>query len=482
MLVPHVSAVADFDLIQEDAAVDQQYIDEMTELLARRRPARRTAFMLGGGKKRYGESATRQARAAHERQAGPVSPRRQHRRFGGGARRAHRCVRRDVDLERVLALGALQPVARRPRRRRRTSRSRCATPARSHRPTRSRSRPITDGAQRHRSVHDTTSYLYNPAHRWYYFRDMTPRRGARVQVARHRSRCARPRAPTPRSPTRPARRVSRPRAERRDARRSRCSTDARRTIERDTTWRLTVDDVVERAARSPTSRIPNRRTSAANLEAIVAQHERGGGLTTEGVEGALAHADVPRCATASRSTATSPTPPASTTLRLAAADLPHRAAAFGHHLLPVPVRPGPRAADAAHLGGRTAGAAAGDRRRVGAAPASRRASRTPASCARRPAGRSTRSTSPTSTGRRSAWPSSTRRSSTRGSSGRCRSSGYLDYLLHTADLQEAYEYHARVLKLLQWGSPRAAVDAEVAVSPARARRHRRPCTPTRRSS
>ena len=31
--------------------------------------------------------------------------------------------------------------------------------------------------------------------------------------------------------------------------------------------------------------------------------------------------------------------------------------------------------------------------------------------------------------------------------------GYLDYLLHTADLQEAYEYHARVLKLLQWGSP-----------------------------
>jgi hypothetical protein len=31
--------------------------------------------------------------------------------------------------------------------------------------------------------------------------------------------------------------------------------------------------------------------------------------------------------------------------------------------------------------------------------------------------------------------------------------GCLDYLLHTADLQEAYEYHARVLKLLQWGSP-----------------------------
>ena len=32
-------------------------------------------------------------------------------------------------------------------------------------------------------------------------------------------------------------------------------------------------------------------------------------------------------------------------------------------------------------------------------------------------------------------------------------SGYLDYLLHTADLRAAYEHHARVLKLLQWGAP-----------------------------
>ena len=31
--------------------------------------------------------------------------------------------------------------------------------------------------------------------------------------------------------------------------------------------------------------------------------------------------------------------------------------------------------------------------------------------------------------------------------------GYLDYLLHEADLRAAYEYHARVLKLLQWGAP-----------------------------
>jgi hypothetical protein len=31
--------------------------------------------------------------------------------------------------------------------------------------------------------------------------------------------------------------------------------------------------------------------------------------------------------------------------------------------------------------------------------------------------------------------------------------GYLDYLLHEADLRAAYQYHARVLKLLQWGAP-----------------------------
>ena len=32
-------------------------------------------------------------------------------------------------------------------------------------------------------------------------------------------------------------------------------------------------------------------------------------------------------------------------------------------------------------------------------------------------------------------------------------SGYLEYLLHAADLIEAYEFHARVLRLLQWGAP-----------------------------
>lgn len=55
-------------------------------------------------------------------------------------------------------------------------------------------------------------------------------------------------------------------------------------------------------------------------------------------------------------------------------------------------------------------------------------------------------------------------------------SGYLDHLLHTADLEAAYEHHATVLKLLQWGAERRrwalkwpchllALDAIAAVHP-----------------
>lgn len=57
VLVPHVSSIDDFGQIQEDPKTDQQYMDEMTDLLVRETGAAR-AFMLGGGKKRYGESAT----------------------------------------------------------------------------------------------------------------------------------------------------------------------------------------------------------------------------------------------------------------------------------------------------------------------------------------------------------------------------------------------------------------------------------------
>ena len=57
VLVRHTSAVPDFDEIEEDPAVDQRYVDEMTALLADVTGADRVV-MLGAGKKRYGESAT----------------------------------------------------------------------------------------------------------------------------------------------------------------------------------------------------------------------------------------------------------------------------------------------------------------------------------------------------------------------------------------------------------------------------------------
>ncbi|MDA8046464.1 MAG: CmcJ/NvfI family oxidoreductase [Actinomycetota bacterium] len=57
VLVQHTSSVSDFDAIEEDAAVDRQYVVEMTGLLSSVTGADQV-IMLGGGKKRYGESAT----------------------------------------------------------------------------------------------------------------------------------------------------------------------------------------------------------------------------------------------------------------------------------------------------------------------------------------------------------------------------------------------------------------------------------------
>lgn len=57
VLVPHTSAVTAFDAIEEDRSVDQLYADEMAALVAELTGADRVV-MLGGGKKRYGESAT----------------------------------------------------------------------------------------------------------------------------------------------------------------------------------------------------------------------------------------------------------------------------------------------------------------------------------------------------------------------------------------------------------------------------------------
>jgi len=57
LLVSHTSSIADFSRIEEDPETDQVYAAEMTALLTEVTGAAKV-FLLGGGKKRYGESAT----------------------------------------------------------------------------------------------------------------------------------------------------------------------------------------------------------------------------------------------------------------------------------------------------------------------------------------------------------------------------------------------------------------------------------------
>ena len=113
---------------------------------------------------------------------------------------------------------------------------------------------------------------------------------------------------------------------------------------------LTPHDVVERASALTDVEDPEPKHFADNLEAIVASMNEEAALTPPGVEGALGmltvalrnRMEVDRYVAGV---------PAIDDARDRSADLPHGAAAFGHDLLPVPVRPGPGAADDAHVGG-----------------------------------------------------------------------------------------------------------------------------------
>jgi len=170
VLVDHVSAVTDFALIQEDPIVDQQYIDETTELLATLVAASRV-FMLGGGKKRYGESATEKL--------APLSN-------AKPARYAH------ADNTDTSAIGLVELVAQFVDDLDLGDYSRWAlynvwravTPPPQDFPlavcdarTVAPSDEITVAAVTEEHGfdirHDTTGYLYNPAHQWHYYRDMT---------------------------------------------------------------------------------------------------------------------------------------------------------------------------------------------------------------------------------------------------------------------------------------------------------------------
>ena len=170
-LVGHVSAVDDFDLVEEDPAVDARYIDEMTDLFAghRRRPGADARWR----KKRYGESAT--AKLAGLKNAKP-------------ARYPHGDVTDVSGPEQAAGIAAMVgglDLADFPRWALYNMWRSTTPPPQDHPLAVCDARTIRpeDGVPvvavtEIRGVGDfefeTTGYLHNPEHRWCYFRDMTP--------------------------------------------------------------------------------------------------------------------------------------------------------------------------------------------------------------------------------------------------------------------------------------------------------------------
>lgn len=171
VLVHHESAVADFDRIQEDPKVDQQYIDEITDLVALVTGAS-TVVMLGGGKKRYGESAT--DKLAPLLNAKPA-------RYPHADNTDHSSVKLAETIAAFVPGVSLKTASRWAF----YNIWRATTPPPQDFPlavcdarTVAPSDEVTVKAVTKELsglvVHDTTSYRYNPDHRWYYFRNMTP--------------------------------------------------------------------------------------------------------------------------------------------------------------------------------------------------------------------------------------------------------------------------------------------------------------------
>ena len=171
VLVQHASAVADFDRIQEDAAVDQQYVEEMTDLLRDVTGASRV-FLLGHGKKRYGESAT-------DKLSGLAN--------GKPARYPHADNTDSSATSLVEMIAAFVEDLEVPKFPRwalynlwravspppqdvplAVCDARTVAPADEVTVTAVTMEPGAGDIR-----HDTTGYLFSPEHRWYYFRDMT---------------------------------------------------------------------------------------------------------------------------------------------------------------------------------------------------------------------------------------------------------------------------------------------------------------------
>jgi len=172
VLVPHTSSIVDFDLIQDDPVADQRYIDEMTELLARVTGASQ-AFMLGRGKRRYGEGAAdklaplsnaKPARYPHADNTDASAT---------GLVEMVDAFVDSIDLgkySRYALYNMWRAVSPPPQ-----DFPLAVCDARSVAPEDEITvTAITVEKDTGEITHDTTGYLHNPAHRWYYFRDMTP--------------------------------------------------------------------------------------------------------------------------------------------------------------------------------------------------------------------------------------------------------------------------------------------------------------------
>jgi len=171
-LVAHTSAVPDFHRIEEDPEIDQLYIGEMTGLLQQLTGAS-LVIMQGGGKKRYGQAA--QDRLAGLANALPaLYPH-------GDTTDPSALYLAQMIMQHIpgMELGHVKRWAH-------INMWRPITPPPQDYPLAvcdARTIGPDDGVTvvAHTETRttgllsfDTTGYLHNPAHRWCYFRDMTP--------------------------------------------------------------------------------------------------------------------------------------------------------------------------------------------------------------------------------------------------------------------------------------------------------------------
>lgn len=174
VLAEHVSAVHDFEAIEEDPAVDAQYGNEMAELLVAATGADR-ALMLSGAKKRYGESETEKL----SRLVGHVTPARYPHRDvtdTSGPEQASgiasRAGLRLEDFSRWALLNVWRSIRQPPQ-----DFPLAVCDARTVDP--SDGVPVVAVTEARGIPGEfrftTTGYLHNPAHRWCYFPDMTSR-------------------------------------------------------------------------------------------------------------------------------------------------------------------------------------------------------------------------------------------------------------------------------------------------------------------